>query len=300
MASLPGPWPHLLSFPACASSRLTTSGFKVKFRGLCWKAKLLQAPIRAVPSYANVENQWAERSEKLVQVEVRELQQVKNNLLQAVSNTGRGLNASSNQRALIEEIMVDVERYNAGVSLDLSLLHGTWLLQYTTAPDVISILQAAGLPFFQVGQIFQKFDCLESSDGGTVLNVVRWSIPGVLQDIEGATLTVTAGFSVVSSRNIQLHFKEAKVGEIHIGEGVEALIAPAILPRTFVNLQVLQFLRTLDIRVPLGTKETSGVRKRASVGLLYYLTYLDRDMLLGRALGNGGEFIFSRTQALHS
>ncbi|KAJ7533022.1 hypothetical protein O6H91_13G030000 [Diphasiastrum complanatum] len=296
MASLPGPWPHLLSFPACASSRLTTSGFKVKFRGLCWKAKLLQAPIRAVPSYANVENQWAERSEKLVQVEVRELQQVKNNLLQAVSNTGRGLNASSNQRALIEEIMVDVERYNAGVSLDLSLLHGTWLLQYTTAPDVISILQAAGLPFFQVGQIFQKFDCLESSDGGTVLNVVRWSIPGVLQDIEGATLTVTAGFSVVSSRNIQLHFKEnANVLKSDLDLSLSNLSA---LCCTF--FVVLQFLRTLDIRVPLGTKETSGVRKRASVGLLYYLTYLDRDMLLGRALGNGGEFIFSRTQALHS
>ncbi|KAJ7533025.1 hypothetical protein O6H91_13G030200 [Diphasiastrum complanatum] len=75
MASLPGPSPHLLSFPACASSRLKTSGFKVKFTGLCWKAKLLQAPISAVPQ-RNLENQWAEldadisyltRSERLVQ-----------------------------------------------------------------------------------------------------------------------------------------------------------------------------------------------------------------------------------------
>lgn len=43
-----------------------------------------------------------------------------------------------------------VEKFNAGTAVELDRLHGTWLLQYTTAPDVISLLQAAELPFLQV------------------------------------------------------------------------------------------------------------------------------------------------------
>lgn len=35
--------------------------------------------------------------------------------------------------------------------------------------------------FVQVGQIYQKFECRDRSDGGIVRNVVRWSIPSVLE-----------------------------------------------------------------------------------------------------------------------
>lgn len=37
---------------------------------------------------------------------------------------------------------------------------------------------------------------------------------------------------------------------------------------------------------------------RRSPGGLYYLSYLDRDMLLGRAVGGGGVFVFTRAQPL--
>lgn len=37
---------------------------------------------------------------------------------------------------------------------------------------------------------------------------------------------------------------------------------------------------------------------RRSPGGLYYLSYLDRDMLLGRSVGGGGVFIFTRAQPL--
>ena len=50
-----------------------------------------------------------------------------------------------------------VERFNAGTPLVLDELHGTWLLQYTTAPDVISLLKAAELPFLQVKHSFPFF-----------------------------------------------------------------------------------------------------------------------------------------------
>ncbi len=37
---------------------------------------------------------------------------------------------------------------------------------------------------------------------------------------------------------------------------------------------------------------------RQSVGGLYYLSYLDDNMLLGRAVGGGGVFVFTRAQPL--
>lgn len=38
---------------------------------------------------------------------------------------------------------------------------------------------------------------------------------------------------------------------------------------------------------------------RESVGGLYYLSYLDDNLLLGRAVGGGGVFVFTRAQSLY-
>ncbi|MBA0715065.1 hypothetical protein Golax_013994 [Gossypium laxum] len=104
---------------------------------------------------------------------------------------------------------VSVEGYNMGAPLDMAVLDGTWRLQYTSAPDVVVLLEAAArLPFFQVGQIFQKFECRDQLRGGVIRNVVRWSIPNLLEEQEGATLVVSAKFDVVSVRNIYLQFEE--------------------------------------------------------------------------------------------
>lgn len=75
-----------------------------------------------------------------------------------------------------------VEKYNAGTPLVLDQLHGTWLLQYTTASEIVSLIQAADqFPLLQVGQLYQCFDCQGRTDGGTVENIVRWSVSGLLQ-----------------------------------------------------------------------------------------------------------------------
>lgn len=233
----------------------------------------------------------------------QEVERAKMDLLRAVIETKRGVQVTAEQRADIEEALVGVETFNAGSPLLLDQLHGTWLLQYTTAPDVISILQAAEqLPLLQVGQVYQNFDCRRRTDGGVVENIVRWSVPGLLQENEGATLIVTAKFSVASARSIVLQFEEARVSEVEISEVLESFIAPALLPRTFINLQILQFLRGLDLRFPLargsqGLQTLPENSRRAPIGLWYNLTFLDNNMLVGRALGNGGIFIFSRTQA---
>lgn len=226
-----------------------------------------------------------------------ELESKKHDLLRATQDTGRGLLTTPDQRSSIEESLVCVEKYDAGSAIDLNKLDGTWRLQYTSAPDVVLLFQAAArFPFFfQVGQIFQKFECGGGGGGGgggVVRNVVRWSIPSLLEEEEGATLIVSAKFSLVSNRNIYLHFQQISVQDIKVGEDVQALIAPALLPRTFLSLQILQFLQTFKAQVPVSSPG------RQSVGGLYYLSYLDRDMLIGRAVGGGGVFVFTRAQPL--
>lgn len=44
-----------------------------------------------------------------------------------------------------------VEEYDAGEPIDLAKLDGTWRLQYTSAPDVVVLFDAASrFPVFQV------------------------------------------------------------------------------------------------------------------------------------------------------
>ncbi|RYR63911.1 hypothetical protein Ahy_A04g021651 isoform A [Arachis hypogaea] len=252
-------------------------------------------------------------------------------LLKCIQDTERGLSATPEQRSSIEEALVSLEGYSGGHPISLPKLDGTWRLQYTSAPDVLILLQAAAtLPFFQVGQIFQKFECLNQSHGGLVRNIVRWSIPTFLEEQEGATLLVSAKFKLVSLRNIYLQFQEViilayitclsvleiqlfklchygvvtsdawqiTVQDINISEELQAVIAPAVLPRSFISLQViqfiiLQFLRAFKAQIPVRDPG------RESVGGLYYLSYLDENVLLGRAVGGGGVFVFTRAQSLY-
>ncbi|KAL5663574.1 hypothetical protein ACJX0J_023682, partial [Zea mays] len=182
----------------------------------------------------------------------------KHELLRAVQETRRGFAAGPDQRAAIEEAVVAVEERGAGkgTPIDLAALDGTWRLCYTSASDVLVLFEAAErLPLLQVGQIYQKFECKDRSDGGTVRNVVRWSIENLLEEQEGATLMVSAKFVVLSKRNIFLQFEEVAVENIKISEQLQTLIAPAILPRSFLSLQILQFLKTFRTQVPVSGPE---------------------------------------------
>ncbi|KAJ4803479.1 Plastid-lipid associated protein PAP / fibrillin family [Rhynchospora pubera] len=231
----------------------------------------------------------------------KELESRKFNLLQVIQETQRGLVTTPEQRSAIEEALVQVEEYGVRSKIDLEKLDGTWRLNYTSAGDVLVLFEAANrLPFLQIGQIYQKFECKYRSNGGIVRNVVRWSIEPLLEEQEGATLLVSANFSLLSKRNIFLQFEEVALENIKISEQLQALIAPAVLPRTFLSLQILQFLRTFRAQVPVSgpSRFQNKLNCRGSPGGLYYLSYLDRDMLLGRAVGGGGVFIFTRAQPL--
>ncbi|KAH1094338.1 hypothetical protein GLYMA_14G134000v4 [Glycine max] len=149
-----------------------------------------------------------------------ELENKKHLLLTSIQDTQRGLLTTTNQCSCIEEALVSLEGCNIGCHpINLSNLDGTWRLQYTSSSDVLILLQAvATFPFFQVGQIFQKFECCHQSNGGVIRYVVRWSIPNLLEEQEGATLLVSAKFNVVFVYNIYLQFQEITIQDINISE----------------------------------------------------------------------------------
>jgi hypothetical protein len=47
----------------------------------------------------------------------------------------------------------------------------------------------------------------------------------------------------MSPHRIALTFRQAEVGQLKISAGLEALLAPAMLPRGFPNMQLLQALK---------------------------------------------------------
>ena len=120
------------------------------------------------------------------------------------------------------------------------------------------------------------------------------------------TVEVRATYSVRTSRRIQLAFQEAGVRGIHIAPQLETLLAPALLPRTWLNHRALLALREAEVFVPLRRSQLVHVPRviastekslERSFGSEYLLTYLDEDMLVGSQTGTGGTFIFERAAA---
>lgn len=88
--------------------------------------------------------------------------------------------------------------------------------------------------------------------------------------------------------------------DFNIAEELEALIAPAILPRSWLNHRVLLALREAELFVPLraglpAVFQSASTSLERSFGSEYLLTYLDEDTLIGSQTGTGGIFIFARS-----
>ena len=135
-------------------------------------------------------------------------------------------------------------------------------------------------------------------------------------------LKVDADYAKAGARTLALTFQEAKVSEVRISDLAEAVIAPALLPRTPLSHQILLAIKELELKFPRGTVtamgmpgsdsssssndaggdssnegSTSMVKQPRSGGAAvgaYLLSYLDETTLIGRASGSGGTFIFER------
>ncbi|OUS46330.1 hypothetical protein BE221DRAFT_205830 [Ostreococcus tauri] len=225
-------------------------------------------------------------------------------LVDACVGTYRGALTTADDRSAIAEAQGALERIGDGSeTIDFDALDGKWRLAYTNASDVLGLLIASrttGVP--EVGDIFQSFSCKNGKNEG-ITNEIRLSLPFILSEAKrgepgGVGLRVQASYEDIGRRRLRLTFQEAKVSEINISPLAETLLAPAILPRGSLNHQVLMFIKELELKFPLrgaltsiGGGEPSG---GAAVGS-YHLTYVDEDVLVGRAQA-GGVYIFTRAE----
>jgi hypothetical protein len=220
------------------------------------------------------------------------VQAAKDRLRYEIAGTFRGGAASSSQRAAIAEAQLEVEAYGTQPDIE-SLLPGRWLLIYTTALDVLPLVAAPSIPFpqpVQIGSIYQQFSTVGA---GEVQNIIKVTLPFLTQE-EGVTLRVKAGYTVTSPRRIALRFKSAGVSDVDISDLTETFIAPALLGRSWLSHRILLALKELNLQVPIPS--ISNMQGGAAVGE-YLFTYMDEEMLIGRA--EGGTYIFLRDTESH-
>lgn len=280
---------------------------------------------------------------------------LKADLLSALVGCGRGGSASAAARGAIEEAVLALEAAFAladegkereegeagedGGGRGVSLLPGRWRLVYTTALDVAPLLAASeaagslgsatasaflpgGLPFPRVAEIYQEFDPLppagSSSSFAPVRNVITFRLPPLLDSL---TATVSARYEARARRRLRLVFDRAALGKAVPSRAAEALLAPALLPRGDLQKDLLLFLRSAEVGVPLSAQGVAASSPSGAVaGLLgpllrparvlvdrvlgsardaaggeYLLSFLDETTLIGRqTAGGGGVFVFAR------
>ena len=242
---------------------------------------------------------------------------LKEKLIESCRGTYRGAIGFSNDRERedIRKAKEALEKFAAEEKEEeedwmRNRLNGRWKLIYTTALDVTGLLVFSvpppPLPFFPpppivVGDIFQEF----KTDAKEIVNEIRASVPMILEEKDGVILRVNATYKEVDSSNnskkaLELVFQEAVVSDVRISELTETLLAPAILPRSELNQRALLFLRDFEVRFPLfgraaramGGSDENGV-SGAAVGR-YEFSYCDEDVLIGKATGSQGIFIFTK------
>ena len=186
----------------------------------------------------------------------RDAAEAKARLFNLLDGAGRGVSVSASTRVRMSEAQLALEAF--GSDLDLNTLAGTWRLQYTTAADVLVLLEVERISFgfLSLGDIYQSFDAW-----GNIENVIKASVPLLLQPPAplgsgasapaGATLRVAARYAVAGSKTLRLWFDSAKLGDVNINATLETLIAPAVLPRTPPQMLLLQWLKDARLEVPL-------------------------------------------------
>lgn len=72
------------------------------------------------------------------------------------------------------------------------------------------------------------------ADAGLTIN----HVPG-----SGVCVWCVCSYEVVSPRRISLTFQEAAVGQVALSPAAEAALAPALLPRGYWNMRLLQAIQ---------------------------------------------------------
>ncbi|XVF87798.1 hypothetical protein PTKIN_Ptkin18bG0149900 [Pterospermum kingtungense] len=214
--------------------------------------------------------------------EVVEIENLKKALVDSFYGTDRGLNASSETRAEIVELITQLEAKNPtpAPTEALPLLNGKWILAYTSFPGLFPLLSRGQIPsLVKVEEISQTID----AENLTVQNSVQFSGP-----LASSSISTNAKFEVRSPKRVQIKFEEGIIGtpqltdSIVLPENVEFLgqkidLAPIKGLLTSVQDTASSVAKTISSRPPLKFPLSNDY---AQSWLL--TTYLDEDLRISR------------------
>ncbi|CAH2078280.1 unnamed protein product [Thlaspi arvense] len=242
----------------------------------------------------DVEDEWGpetgEKGSALLVAEeaieaVEETEVLKRALTDSLYGTDRGLNASSETRAEIGDLITQLESRNPtpAPTEALFLLNGKWILAYTSFVGLFPLLSRGIVPLVKVDEISQTID----SDNFTVQNSVRFAGP-----LATTSISTNAKFEIRSPKRVQIKFEQGVIGtpqltdSIEIPEYVEVLgqkidLNPIRGLLTSVQDTASSVARTISSQPPL---KFSLPGDNAQSWLL--TTYLDKDIRISR--GDGG------------
>ncbi|CAG9466306.1 unnamed protein product [Pedinophyceae sp. YPF-701] len=224
---------------------------------------------------------------------------IKAALLDSLFGTDRGLNAKSEVRAEISELISQLEGKNPTPSPteELTKLDGTWRLAYTTSPQLLALLALGQLPGVEIGDVTQKID----SSAGRVQNKVDISAP-----FSRTALSTSAAFEIRSPKRLNVKFDK---GTIQTPELLANIEIPASLDILGNRVDLSQFssvtqpvegllrnaLSTANglVRNLPGQTDIPIDSARATTWLV--TTYLDDDTRVSRGDG-GAVFILTKEE----
>jgi len=213
------------------------------------------------------------------------VEDIKAALLDSLFGTERGLTASAEARAEINELLAQLETRNPTPSPNeaMDLLDGEWKLVYTSNSELMALLAANNLPLVTIGDITQAIDGATS----TVLNKVQVTAP-----FTSTTVAAQASIEVRSPKRLQVKFNQGTLSTPTITESLEIPANINVLGQT-VDLKPLQdIVKPLEDNLAGVTSQLANLLKQSpdlnipiegeQAQTWLITTYLDEDTRVSR------------------
>eukprot|EP00193_Tetraselmis_chui_P016341 CAMPEP_0177777844 /NCGR_PEP_ID=MMETSP0491_2-20121128/15608_1 /TAXON_ID=63592 /ORGANISM="Tetraselmis chuii, Strain PLY429" /LENGTH=315 /DNA_ID=CAMNT_0019297019 /DNA_START=99 /DNA_END=1046 /DNA_ORIENTATION=+ len=210
-------------------------------------------------------------------------------LLDSLFGTERGLTASSEIRAEINELLAQLEVKNPTPSPTeaLDMLDGSWKLVYTSNSELMALLAANNLPLVTIGDITQTIDGATE----TVTNKVQVTVP-----FSSTTVAAQAAIEVRSPKRLQVKFKQGTIKTPTITDSLEIPSTFSFMGQTLDLTAIQSAVKPLEQNLSGITDQIQNLIKQ-SPDLSFNIdgeqsqtwlltTYLDADTRISR--GDGG------------
>uniref|UniRef100_A0A7S0R2S3 LysM domain-containing protein n=1 Tax=Chlamydomonas leiostraca TaxID=1034604 RepID=A0A7S0R2S3_9CHLO len=234
----------------------------------------------------------------------KSLNSLKSGLLESVYGTARGVAATGEQRALIEEYITALEARNPcpRPTDSLEVLDGTWKLVYTSNTQTLMLLNAIdALPLVDIGDVYQVIDAKTL----TAHNKIDVAMPMLM------SLTAEAGFEVRTPRAFKVRF--TKVG-VDTYVQTPQLLAALDIPDSFTvlgtTIDLTPLKRMIVDPVNTGLEAAQALVQRAvtpefalevseAASLWMLTTYLDETVRISRD-DSGRVFVMLKDVSLYA